>query len=157
MLTPLRITFLGTGTSQGIPVIGSNHPVCKSTDTKDKRLRVSVLLQWEKFNYVIDCGPDFRMQMLQAKCQHLNGILLTHEHNDHVLGLDDIRPFYFLQGDINVYAHKRVFDALKKRFDYIFADGEKYPGTPTIREIEIVRVVVTCVFKNPFFLYLFAI
>lgn len=137
MLTPLQVTFLGTGTSQGIPVIGSDHPVCKSTDSRDKRLRVSVLLSWEKYNYVIDCGPDFRMQMLQADCQHLDGILLTHEHNDHVLGLDDIRPYYFLQGDIAVYAHKRVFKSLKRRFDYIFAEGEKYPGTPTIKEIEI--------------------
>ena len=137
MLTPLQVTFLGTGTSQGIPVIGSNHPVCKSTDTKDKRLRVSVLLSWEKYNYVIDCGPDFRMQMLQADCQTLDGILLTHEHNDHILGLDDIRPYYFLQGDIKVYAHKRVFKSLKRRFDYIFSEGEKYPGTPSIKEIEI--------------------
>src|SRR5690606_25407840 len=92
---------------------------------------------WEKYNYVIDCGPDFRMQMLQAGCQTLDGILLTHEHNDHILGLDDIRPYYFLQGDIKVYAHKRVFKSLKRRFDYIFSEGEKYPGTPSIKEIEI--------------------
>src|SRR5690606_19397634 len=137
MLTSFEVTFLGTGTSQGIPVIGSDHPVCKSTDERDQRLRVSVLLSWENYNYVIDCGPDFRQQMLRAGCKHLDGILLTHEHNDHVLGLDDVRPFYFMQGFVKIYAHARVFDSLKRRFDYIFTQGEKYPGTPTITEIYI--------------------
>jgi phosphoribosyl 1,2-cyclic phosphate phosphodiesterase len=128
----LKITFLGTGTSQGIPIIGSTHPVCLSKDSKDKRLRVSVLVEWDSYTYVIDCGPDFRYQMLRANCNKIDGVLFTHEHSDHVLGLDDIRPFYFRQGDISIYGHKRVLKALKKRFDYIFATKNKYPGAPTL-------------------------
>lgn len=128
----MKITFLGTGTSQGIPIIGSTHPVCLSKDSKDKRLRVSVLVEWDSYTYVIDCGPDFRYQMLRANCNKIDGVLFTHEHSDHVLGLDDIRPFYFRQGDISIYGHKRVLKALKKRFDYIFATKNKYPGAPTL-------------------------
>ncbi len=137
MKSPLTITFLGTGTSQGIPVIGSEHPVCKSENLKDKRLRVSVLLSWDDFNYVIDIGPDFRQQMLREDCTSLNGVLLTHEHSDHTAGIDDIRPFYFKHGDIPFYAHKRVFRSLHQRFAYIFETEDKYPGAPTITEIEI--------------------
>lgn len=137
MLTSFSITFLGTGTSQGIPVIGSNHPVCKSTDFKDKRLRVSVLISWQNHNFVIDCGPDFRQQMLACDCEKLDGILFTHEHSDHTAGLDDIRPYFFRQGDISIYADKQVLNALKKRFDYIFKTENKYPGTPGVKEIEI--------------------
>ncbi len=111
----LKITFLGTGTSQGIPIIGSQHPVCLSDDFRDKRLRVSVLVEWEQFSYVIDCGPDFRQQMLRSNCQSINGILFTHEHADHTAGLDDIRPFFFRQGDIPIYAHRRVLGNLSKR------------------------------------------
>lgn len=128
----MKITFLGTGTSQGIPVIGSTHPVCLSKDKKDKRLRVSVLIEWNGFNYVIDCGPDFRQQMLRANCKKIDGIIFTHEHSDHVLGLDDIRPFYFKQGAISIFAHKRVLKSLKKRFDYIFKTKNKYPGAPSV-------------------------
>lgn len=131
-LTYLKITFLGTGTSQGIPIIGSNHPVCLSEDEKDKRLRVSVLIEWDDFTYVIDCGPDFRQQMLRVNCDKIDGIIFTHEHSDHVLGFDDIRPFYYRQGDIPVFAHKRVLRALKKRFDYVFKTKNKYPGAPTV-------------------------
>lgn len=134
MKSALNITFLGTGTSQGIPVIGSDHPVCLSNDPRDKRLRVSILIQWDEFNVVIDCGPDFRQQMLTAEISKLDALLLTHEHSDHVAGIDDIRPFYFKQGDIPFYAHSRVFEALHKRFDYIFAEENKYPGVPTIDE-----------------------
>tara|TARA_R100001369_G_scaffold77623_1_gene107073 strand:+ start:2653 stop:3429 length:777 start_codon:yes stop_codon:yes gene_type:complete len=137
MNSELTVTFLGTGTSQGVPVIGSDHPVCKSNDPKDKRLRVSVLLQWNNYNYVIDCGPDFRYQMLREGVTHLNGILLTHEHSDHTAGIDDIRPFYFKQGNIPFYAHKRVFKSLHDRFAYIFEIENKYPGAPTLDEIEI--------------------
>ncbi len=133
----MEVTFLGTGTSQGIPVIGNDHPVCLSTNPKDKRLRVSVLLQWEEHTIVIDCGPDFRQQMLQTNVTRLDAVLLTHEHSDHVAGIDDIRPFYFKQGDIPFYAHKRVFKALHQRFEYIFEMENKYPGAPTIKEIEI--------------------
>jgi phosphoribosyl 1,2-cyclic phosphate phosphodiesterase len=132
MIDDLRVTFLGTGTSQGIPVIGSTHPVCLSDNPKDKRLRVSVLLSWKDYNYVIDCGPDFRQQMLRQKMSHLNGILYTHEHSDHTAGLDDIRPFFFKQGDIPIYAHKRVVKSLKKRFGYILNEKDKYPGAPSV-------------------------
>ncbi len=134
----LKITFLGTGTSQGIPVIGSNHPVCLSDDPKDKRLRVSVLISWEDYNYVIDCGPDFRHQMLIHNVSKLDGILFTHEHADHTAGIDDIRPFFFRQGDIPIYAHERVAKSLKTRFDYIFASEDRYPGAPAV-EVNLIE------------------
>ncbi len=137
MNSALTVTFLGTGTSQGIPVIGSHHPVCHSENFKDRRLRVSVLLEWENYTYVIDCGPDFRQQMLRENVTRIDGILLTHEHSDHTAGLDDIRPFYFRQGDVPFYGHKRVFESLHQRFGYIFKTKDKYPGAPTITEIEI--------------------
>jgi len=137
MNLPIKITFLGTGTSQGIPVIASNHPVCKSENPKDKRLRVSVLLSWGDYNFVIDCGPDFRQQMLRENITKLDGVLITHEHSDHTAGIDDIRPYYFNQGNIPFYAHKRVFENLHQRFAYIFETENKYPGAPTIDEIEI--------------------
>ena len=133
----MKITFLGTGTSQGIPIIGSTHPVCLSDNPKDKRLRVSVLIEWDNFSYVIDCGPDFRQQMLKANVAKIDGIVFTHEHADHTMGLDDIRPFFFRHGDIDLYAHKRVFKALKKRFDYIFTSEAKYPGVPSVRTHEV--------------------
>lgn len=129
----LKITFLGTGTSQGIPVIGSTHPVCLSNNPKDKRLRVSVLISWKNYNYVIDCSPDFRQQMLLEKVTKLDGILFTHEHADHTAGLDDIRPYFFRQGDIPIFAHERVLTSLRKRFDYIFADENRYPGAPAVK------------------------
>ncbi len=132
MKSGLKITFLGTGTSQGIPIIGSTHPVCLSKDPKDKRLRVSVMISWGDYNYVIDCGPDFRQQMLTHKVSRLDGILFTHEHADHTAGIDDIRPFFFRQGDIPIYAHKRVVTALERRFDYIFANENRYPGAPAV-------------------------
>ena len=117
----MQVYFLGTGTSQGIPVIGSNHPVCKSADSKDKRLRVSVWITWDDNSVVIDCGPDFRQQMLTCGCEKLDAILFTHEHADHTAGLDDIRPFFFRQKkDIPVYGHSRVLENLNRRFDYIF-------------------------------------
>lgn len=128
----MKVTFLGTGTSQGIPVIGSNHPVCLSKDKRDKRLRVSVLIELHGDTYLIDCGPDFRQQMLACGCEKIDAILYTHEHSDHVMGLDDIRPFYFKQGDIPIYAHKRVLKSLKKKFDYVFKTENKYPGAPTV-------------------------
>ena len=130
----MNITFLGTGTSQGIPIIGSEHPVCLSNDLRDKRLRVSILMQWNDFNFVVDCGPDFRQQMLNVNCKKLDGILFTHEHADHTAGLDDIRPFYFKQGNINLFAHERVLKSLKKRFDYIFETKDKYPGAPSVNQ-----------------------
>jgi len=135
----LKVYFLGTGTSQGIPVIGSNHPVCKSTDSKDKRLRVSVWISWGNYSYVIDCGPDFRQQMLSSHCQKVDGILFTHEHSDHTAGIDDIRPFNFKQGEIPIYAHQRVIDNLKRRFEYVFETVNKYPGAPSIETIEVIN------------------
>lgn len=139
--TALRITFLGTGTSQGIPIIGSKHPVCMSTDPRDKRLRVSILIEFEGANYVIDCGPDFRQQMLSNKVTHLEALLFTHEHADHTAGLDDIRPFFFRQGDIPIYAHQRVLDELKKRFEYIFETENRYPGAPAVEVYEVTNNV----------------
>lgn len=133
----MEVTFLGTGTSQGIPIIGSTHPVCLSKDPKDKRLRVSVMVCWDDHTYIIDCGPDFRQQMLANNVSEIDGVLFTHEHADHTMGLDDIRPFFFRQGDIPIYAHKRVLKALKLRFDYIFASENKYPGAPSVIENEI--------------------
>lgn len=134
----MKVYFLGTGTSQGIPVIGSNHPVCKSTDFKDKRLRVSVWISWDNFSFVIDCGPDFRQQMLASNCQSVDAILFTHEHSDHTAGIDDIRPFNFKQGEIPVYAHQRVLTNLIKRFEYVFETVNKYPGAPSIQTNEVI-------------------
>ncbi len=133
----MKVYFLGTGTSQGIPVIGSNHSVCHSKDLKDKRLRVSVWIQDVDFSVIIDCGPDFRHQMLTSGCSTIDGILFTHEHSDHTAGLDDIRPFFFKQGHITIYAHERVLKNLAKRFDYIFDDENKYPGAPSVNQITI--------------------
>ena len=130
----MKITFLGTGTSQGIPIIGSDHPVCKSKNPKDRRLRSSVLINWDKNNYVVDCGPDFRIQMLNSNCSKIDAIIYTHEHSDHVAGLDDIRPFFFNQCKIPIYAHKRVLNELKKRFYYIFDENYSYPGSPKVIE-----------------------
>ena len=107
----MKLIFLGTGTSQGIPVIGSNHPVCMSDNFKDKRLRSSVLISIADKNIVIDCGPDFRQQMLQTNPKTVDAILFTHEHSDHTNGLDDIRPFYFKQGDIQLYGEINVFNS----------------------------------------------
>lgn len=135
----MKIYFLGTGTSQGIPVIGSKHPVCLSDDLKDKRLRVSVWVQDKNDSIVIDCGPDFRQQMLSCGCQKLDAILFTHEHSDHTAGLDDIRPFNFKQGEIPIYAHERVIKNLKKRFDYVFEFENKYPGAPSVKPIEVIN------------------
>ena len=135
----MKIHFLGTGTSQGIPVIGSTHPVCLSCNPKDKRLRVSVWISWDNFSIIIDCGPDFRQQMLVSKCPKVDAILFTHEHSDHTSGLDDIRPFNFLQGDIPIFAHQRVIENLKKRFDYIFETENKYPGAPSVSCVEVVN------------------
>ena len=128
----MKITFLGTGTSQGVPVIGCDCVVCKSTDKRDKRLRVSVWIQTEDKSIVIDSGPDFRYQMLRAGVDDLDAILFTHEHKDHIAGLDDIRPYnYIRKKRIDIYATARVQDALKREFQYIFSET-KYHGLPQI-------------------------
>jgi phosphoribosyl 1,2-cyclic phosphate phosphodiesterase len=128
----LKIYFLGTGTSQGIPIIGSKHPVCLSENPKDKRLRSSIWVQWDEVDIVIDCGPDFRQQMLTSKCPKVDALLFTHEHADHTAGLDDIRPFAFKVGALPVFGLERVLKNLAKRFDYIFSDENKYPGAPSV-------------------------
>ena len=133
----MKVTFLGTGTSQGIPIIGSDHPVCLSENPKDKRLRVSVMVQWDDYTYIIDCGPDFRQQMLANDVKKIDGILFTHEHADHIMGLDDIRPFFFRQGDIPIYGHERVLNSLRIKFDYVFATENRYPGAPSVKENRI--------------------
>ena len=130
----LKLTFLGTGTSQGIPLIGCTCDVCVSSDHRDKRLRTSVLIESENTRVVIDTGPDFRAQMLREKVKKLDAVIFTHEHKDHISGLDDVRAFnYINKKKIPVYASERVQTALKREYAYIFSD-EKYPGIP---EIEI--------------------
>jgi phosphoribosyl 1,2-cyclic phosphate phosphodiesterase len=133
----LKIYFLGTGTSQGIPIIGSKHPVCLSENPKDKRLRSSIWVQWDEVDIVVDCGPDFRQQMLTSKCPKVDALLFTHEHADHTAGLDDIRPFAFKVGALPVFGLERVLKNLAKRFDYIFSDENKYPGAPSVSTIAI--------------------
>ena len=134
----MKIHFLGTGTSQGIPVIGSNHPVCLSENTKDKRLRTAVLIEENNQNIVIDCGPDFRQQMLKINNSHLEAILFTHEHADHTAGLDDIRPYCFMESKaMPIYGQPRVINSLKQRFDYIFETENRYPGAPSVMINEI--------------------
>jgi len=144
----VKIYFLGTGTSQGIPVIGSHHSVCLSSDKKDNRLRVSVWVETDSNSIVIDCGPDFRQQMLNSKCPKIDALLFTHEHADHTAGLDDIRPFFFKQGAIDIYAHNRVLKNLEKRFDYIFETENKYPGAPSVRENEVIQNIPFTVNKE---------
>jgi len=128
----LKLTFLGTGTSQGIPMIASNDPVCLSTDTKDKRLRSSVLISYGDKNYVIDCGPDFRQQMLRENIQLVNGVLFTHEHADHTAGLDDLRPYCYKIGEMPIYLCQRTLASLEQRFQYIFSVENRYPGAPSV-------------------------
>ena len=133
----IQLIFLGTGTSQGIPVIGSQNPVCLSSNFKDKRLRCSLLMSWNNKNHVIDCGPDFRQQILRNPIDTLDAVLFTHSHADHTAGLDDIRPFFFRQGLINIYSTIDVYKNLNKRFDYIINDKNKYPGAPSVNSIII--------------------
>lgn len=126
----MKLTFLGTGTSQGVPVVACQCPVCTSDNPKDQRLRASVMIETENQCLVVDAGPDFRQQMLTHKVLHLNGILLTHEHTDHIFGLDDIRAFNWVQKQpTDIYAEERVQIAIRRIFDYVFA-SYKYPGIP---------------------------
>ena len=133
----MKITFLGTGTSQGIPVIHCQCPACVSTDPKDNRLRTSIHIEVNGQNIQIDTGPDFRQQMLRHKIKNIDLILYTHEHSDHVAGIDDIRPYNFkVKKAIKVYGLKRVMDDIKYRFAYIFFNSP-YPGAPKIETFEI--------------------
>jgi phosphoribosyl 1,2-cyclic phosphate phosphodiesterase len=133
----VTITFLGTGTSQGVPVIACGCEVCTSTDPRDNRLRSSIMVEDEGKVIVIDSGPDFRQQMLRANVQHLDALVFTHEHKDHIAGMDDVRAFNYKQNSaIDVYADHRVQQALKREFPYIFAEF-KYPGIPQINIVTI--------------------
>lgn len=128
----MKTTILGTGTSQGIPVIGCHCRVCQSRNQLDKRLRTSILVETASTAITVDTGPDFRQQMLTNEVDKLDGALMTHEHNDHVAGLDDIRPFNFMSGkDFPVYGLPRVLKDIEERFPYIFAT-KKYPGAPSV-------------------------
>ncbi|MCW3085405.1 MAG: metal-dependent hydrolase, beta-lactamase superfamily [Bacteroidetes bacterium] len=128
----MRVTFLGTGTSQGVPIIACPCYVCHSTDQKDKRLRSSVLIEEKGKHFVIDTGPDFRQQMLHEDVKELDAVIFTHEHKDHTAGFDDIRAFNFInKKKMEVYASARVQEALRREFAYIFSDF-KYPGIPEI-------------------------
>ncbi len=128
----MRVTFLGTGTSQGVPVIGCRCAVCRSVDYRDQRLRVAVHLSIGDHSLLIDAGPDFRQQMLRADIRHLDTILITHEHKDHTAGLDDIRAYNFSQNSaMPLWAEERVLAQIRQEFAYIFA-AHKYPGTPSI-------------------------
>jgi len=128
----MKITFLGTGTSQGVPVIACNCKVCLSENTKDKRLRTSIMIEEKGKVIVIDTGPDFRQQMLRENVQQLDGVIFTHEHKDHIAGLDDVRAFNFRQKkSMNIYATKQVQTALHREFFYAF-EKDKYPGVPDL-------------------------
>jgi phosphoribosyl 1,2-cyclic phosphate phosphodiesterase len=133
----LIVTFLGTGTSQGIPNIGCSCEVCRSLDFRDKRLRTSLHLAIDGKSFIIDSGPDFRAQVLREKIKNLDALLFTHEHKDHTAGLDDVRSFNFIQKkSMPVYGRKNVLEQLRKEFEYAFSEF-KYPGVPLIDLIEI--------------------
>lgn len=129
----MKVTLLGTGTSQGVPVIACECPVCNSLDYRDKRLRVSVHLEVDGKSFIIDSGPDFRQQILRERIKKLDALIFTHEHKDHTAGMDDIRAFNFSQHkDMPVYAEERVIHQLQNEFSYIFS-GINYPGIPRVQ------------------------
>lgn len=133
----MNITFLGTGTSQGVPVIGCSCEVCQSLDFRDQRLRASIHIAVEGQSFVVDTGPDFRMQMLREGIKKLDAVLFTHEHKDHTAGLDDIRPFnFYQQADIPIFGRQAVLEQLQREYAYIFND-KKYPGVPQVACVEI--------------------
>jgi phosphoribosyl 1,2-cyclic phosphate phosphodiesterase len=133
----LKVSFLGTGTSQGVPVIGCECEVCRSLDFRDKRFRASIYVEAQGVSLVIDTGPDFRIQMLRAGIKRLDAVLFTHEHKDHTAGMDDIRPFnYIQQKDMPVFARANVLDQIRREFSYVFSP-KRYPGVPQIELIEI--------------------
>lgn len=133
----MRVTFLGTGTSQGVPVIGCDCPVCKSMDFRDKRFRTSIHLEVGGQSFVIDSGPDFRLQMLRESILRLDALIFTHEHKDHTAGMDDIRPYNFRQNsNIPIYGTLPVINQLKAEYAYVFSEN-KYPGAPGVEVNEI--------------------
>lgn len=128
----LKITFLGTGTSTGVPVITCDCPVCTSKDPRDKRFRTSIMIEVNGRTVVVDCGPDFRIQMLRENVQNLDAVVFTHEHRDHIAGLDDVRAFnYVLNKKIDIYGTERVMEAIRTEFPYIFS-GTRYFGAPQL-------------------------
>ena len=148
----VKLTFLGTGTSQGVPMIGCGCEVCRSEDPRDKRLRSSVLVKYEGLTILVDAGPDFRQQMLKAGVSHVDAILLTHNHKDHTGGLDDIRAFNYLERKATqIYCEKYVEDSLRQEYSYAFAEN-RYPGAPeweihmiddkpfTVKGVEIIPI-----------------
>ncbi|TAG91680.1 MAG: MBL fold metallo-hydrolase [Bacteroidetes bacterium] len=132
----MKITILGSGTSQGVPVIACDCEVCRSLDWRDQRLRVSIYIEVENTHLVVDTGPDFRTQMIKNRVSKLDAVLFTHEHKDHTAGMDDLRSFNFkLEKDIPIYARASVMEQLKQEFSYIFVDKEKkYPGVLNVVE-----------------------
>lgn len=133
----MKVNFLGTGTSQGVPVIGCECMVCKSLDFRDKRFRTSIHLEAGGVSLVVDTGPDFRIQMLRAGIKRLDAVLFTHEHKDHTAGLDDIRPFNFLQKkDMPIFGRRNVLDQIRREYSYIFSP-KRYPGVPQVEQVEI--------------------
>jgi len=150
----MRVTFLGTGTSQGVPIVGCNCEVCLSKDPRDKRLRTSAFVEIGDTNILIDAGPDLRQQLLRNNIVRINAVLVTHEHKDHIGGIDDIRPINFLMKEtMHIYGLKRALNIIAKDYDYAF-NSYKYPGVPNlklmpvydepffIRDIEIIPVIV---------------
>lgn len=136
-MSQVHVRFLGTGTSQGIPMIACSCEVCRSTDPCDQRLRVSMHIETEGKSFIIDTGPDFRQQVLRAGIQRVDAVLYTHEHKDHTAGMDDIRGFNYAQkSSIPLYAQALVIEQLKREFAYAFAE-DKYPGVPEIEVHEI--------------------
>lgn len=146
----MKLTFLGTGTSQGVPVIGCRCAVCTSDDRRDRRLRTSAMVETRGVRLIIDAGPDFRYQMLRTGVRHIDGILLTHEHKDHIGGLDDVRAFNFVDYPptihrVDIYAAPRTLACVRKDFDYAF-EQDKYRGVPEIElhEIDVARPFTVC-------------
>ncbi|MEX2484292.1 MAG: MBL fold metallo-hydrolase [Brumimicrobium sp.] len=138
----LKVTVLGSGTSQGVPVIGCQCEVCKSKDPKDNRLRSSIMFNWNYENFVIDTGPDFRQQMLREDVRSLRAVIYTHEHKDHIAGMDDVRSFNFLEKrDMELFCTESVEQALKREFYYAFEEN-KYPGVPNVN--------INLIDKDPF-------
>ena len=128
----MKITVLGSGTSQGIPVIACDCEVCLSADMRDNRLRCSILIEHNGENHVIDTGPDFRQQMLRANVQSLRSVIFTHEHKDHIAGLDDVRAFNFKEDrDMEIFCTPEVEEALRREYHYAFAESS-YPGIPQL-------------------------
>jgi len=160
-MSPIQVTFLGTGTSQGIPMIACDCEVCKSTDPRDKRLRVSIHVEIDGKSLIVDTGPDFRQQILREGIKRVDAVIYTHEHKDHTAGMDDIRGFNYAQKTaIPLYAQKNVIDQLKREFAYAF-DENKYPGVPEIevhyienKPFEIAGVSIIPIQVRHYFIYI---